>query len=107
MGMWARQRVQFEAQRDAFPIGELNVDEALRNRGIGGKLLQHAEGLAHSHGSSLMCLETGITNPARHLYERHGYALVATKADAEYERLTGSPGRILMSKQIPTPASER
>jgi GNAT superfamily N-acetyltransferase len=105
-GMWVRQRVQFEAQTDVFPIGELYVDEALRNRGIGGKLLQHAEGLARNHGSSRMCLETGITNPARRLYERHGYAVVATKTDPEYERMTGSPGRILMSKQISTSTSE-
>ncbi len=106
-GMWVRQRVQFAAQTDAFPIGELYVDEVLRNRGIGGKLLLHAERLARKHGSSRMCLETGITNPARRLYERHGYAVAATKADPEYERMTGSPGRILMSKQISASTSER
>ncbi len=99
-GMWVRQRVQFEAQPDAFAIAELYVDETLRNRGIGGRLLRHAEDLARRQGASRMCLETGITNPARRLYERHGYAVVATKKDAGYERMTGSPGRILMSKHI-------
>jgi len=99
-GTWLRQRVQFEAQPDSFPIGELYVDEALRNRGIGGRLLRHAEDLAHRKGASRMCLETGITNPALRLYERYGYAVVATKTDAGYERMMGSPGRVLMSKDI-------
>ncbi len=99
-GMWLRQRVQFEPQPDAFAIGELYVDEALRNHGIGGRLLQHAEDLAHRSRASRMCLETGITNPALRLYERHGYAVIKTKANAGYERMTGSPGRVLMSKDI-------
>ena len=99
-GMWLRQRVQFEGQPDAFPIAELYVDVVLRNHGIGGRLLQHAEALAHRSGASRICLETGITNPARRLYERHGYRVVATKADTRYQRLTGSPGRVLMSKDI-------
>jgi len=47
-----------------------------------------------------MCIETGITNPARRLYERHGYTVISTKTDASYERLTSSPGRILMTKGI-------
>jgi len=47
-----------------------------------------------------MCIETGITNPARRLYERHGYVVVATKTDPRYERLTGSPGRIQMTKMV-------
>jgi len=99
-GMWLRQRVQFEAVPDAFAIAELYVDERVQNRGIGGRLLQHAEELAHSNGSSVMCVETGITNPARRLYERQGYRVVATKADLGYERMTGSPGRILMVKDL-------
>lgn len=99
-GMWLRQRVQFQPQTHAFPIGELYVDEAVRNRGIGGRLLRRAEDLAHRSRASRMCLETGITNPALRLYKRHGYAVVATKTDAGYERMTGSPGRVLMSKDI-------
>ncbi len=99
-GMWLRQRVQFEAQPDTFSIAELYVDEALRNRGIGGRLLRHADELARREGAHRMCLETGVTNPALRLYERHGYAVVATKTHARYERLTGSPGRVLMAKAI-------
>lgn len=98
-GMSLRRRVDFEALPDAFPIGGLYVDETLRNRGIGGRLLEHAEGLARGRWSR-MCIETGITNPARRLYERHGYKVIATKTDTAYERLTGSPGRILMAKDL-------
>jgi ribosomal protein S18 acetylase RimI-like enzyme len=47
-----------------------------------------------------MCIETGVTNPARRLYERHGFRVIETKTDARYERLTRSPGRILMTKDI-------
>jgi len=99
-GMWLRQRVQFESMPDAFPVAELYVDDRLRNRGIGGRLLRHAEDLARRSGSPRMCLETGITNPARRLYERHGYRVIATKVSAQYERMTGSPGRILMVNDL-------
>jgi ribosomal protein S18 acetylase RimI-like enzyme len=99
-GLWLRQRVQFEPMSDAFPVAELYVDERLRNRGIGGRLLQHAEDLARRSGSPRMCLETGITNPARWLYERHGFRTMATKENSRYERVTGSPGRVLMVKDL-------
>ena len=99
-GMWLRQRLQFDAQPDAFAISELYVDEALRNRGIGGRLLRHADELARRQRASRICLETGITNPALRLYERHGYTVLAKKTSTGYKRMTGSPGRVLMSKDI-------
>ena len=98
-GFWRRSRVAFDPLPDAFAVVELYVDEAMRNRGIGGRLLQHADGLARGSWSR-MCIETGVTNPARRLYERHGFTVIETKTDARYERLTGSPGRILMTKDI-------
>lgn len=104
-GTLARQRLRFDTVPDAFSVAALYVDERLRNRGIGGTLLRHAEELARRKGAPRMSLETGITNPARRLYERHGYQVVATKTDAIYERLTGSPGRILMAKEL-TAASQ-
>jgi GNAT superfamily N-acetyltransferase len=99
-GMWAQRRVSFAAPRDAFAVVELYVDEALRGRGIGGKLLDFAEEQARNGGWKRMCIETGATNPARRLYERHGFDVIETKTDTAYERLTGSPGRILMVKEI-------
>lgn len=98
-GMLAERNVQFDALPDAFAVVELYVDEAVRGRGIGGRLLDHAEELARSKWPR-MCIETGIDNPARRLYERHGFAVIATKTDAAYERLTGSPGRIMMVKEL-------
>lgn len=106
-GMWLRQQVQFEPVAEAFPVAELYVDEGLRSRGIGGRLLEHAADRAHRSGAPRMSIETGITNPARRLYERHGYETRATKADARYDRLTGSPGRVLMVKEFRPPSAEQ
>jgi ribosomal protein S18 acetylase RimI-like enzyme len=99
-GMLAQRQVQFAALPDAFAVVELYVDEAVRGRGIGGKLLDFGEEQARAGGWKRMCLETGVTNPARRLYERHGFAVIQTKLDSTYERLTGSPGRILMVKDL-------
>ena len=98
-GFWLRSRVAFDPLPVVFAVAELYVDEALRGRGIGGRLLDHADALARGNWSR-MCIETGATNPARRLYERHGFQVIETKTDARYERLTGSPGRILMTKDI-------
>lgn len=99
-GMRLQGRVEFERAPGAFVVAQLYVDEAARNRGIGGRLLDHAEALAHESGAHQMTIETGIANPARRLYERKGYRLIATKANGAYERMTGSPGRVLMAKDI-------
>jgi GNAT superfamily N-acetyltransferase len=77
--------MEFARLPDAFAVVELYVDEAMRGRGIGGRLLDHAESLARGKWP-LMCIETGATNPAR-LYERHGSG-DQTNGRA-YERLTG------------------
>lgn len=98
-GFWLRRRVAFEPLGDAFAVVELYVDEKLRGRGIGGRLLDHAEAMALGEWPR-MCIETGVDNPARRLYERHGFRVIETKTDAAYERLTGSPGRVLMTKDI-------
>lgn len=98
-GMRLQRKVEFDPLPDAFAVVELYVDEAMRGRGIGGRLLDHADSLARGKWS-LMCIETGVTNPARRLYERHGFRVIETKTDAAYERLTGSPGRILMVKNL-------
>jgi GNAT superfamily N-acetyltransferase len=99
-GMWLQGKVSFAPVRDAFAVVELYVDEAMRGKGIGGRLLAFAEEQARAGGWKRMCLETGAANPARRLYERHGFEVIETKLNAEYERLTGSPGRILMAKEL-------
>ena len=96
----ARGRVQTHAPHGAYHIGELHVDPRYRNRGIGGALLDYAEAEARASGYKQMSLSTTTTNPARHLYERHGFAVVQTRTDAAYERHTGITGRLLMVKDL-------
>jgi ribosomal protein S18 acetylase RimI-like enzyme len=97
--LWLRRRVSFEPGHD-FAVQSLYVAEEMRNRGIGARLLDHAEHVARERGEPRMRIETGTTNPARRLYQRCGYRVVETKTDAEYERLTGSPGRVKMMKEL-------
>jgi ribosomal protein S18 acetylase RimI-like enzyme len=47
-----------------------------------------------------MSLTTHTANPARRLYERHGFWVVETRTDTDYERYTGIEGRFLMVKEL-------
>ncbi len=96
----ARQRVNPQLPPDAWFIAELHVDPAYRNRGIGGALLDFAEAEARGRGLRRMSLTTTTINPARHLYERHGFRVAETKTDPDYERYTGISGRHLMVKEL-------
>jgi ribosomal protein S18 acetylase RimI-like enzyme len=98
--MRARSRVQITPPSDAYHIGELDVDPRYRNRGIGGALLDYAESVAGGVGRKQMSLTTTTSNPARRLYERHGFHVVETKTDPDYERYTGIEGRVLMVKDL-------
>ena len=97
-GAWGR--VGFPNDPESYYIAELDVDSAHRNRGIGGVLLRYAETQAREAGCPRMTLTTNVTNPAQHLYERFGFQIRETKADAEYERYSGSPGRVWMVKEL-------
>jgi ribosomal protein S18 acetylase RimI-like enzyme len=106
-GLWryvrherARGRMRLQHPADSLYIWELDVHPEWRSRGIGGAMLRWAEEIARSEGRPRMALTTTITNPAQHLYSRHGYRIVDTSLDAEYERLTGIPGRVLMVKEL-------
>jgi ribosomal protein S18 acetylase RimI-like enzyme len=98
--MKARTRVQSKIPEHAYHIGELDVDPARRGHGIGGALLRHAEAEARSAGLKLMSLTTTTSNPARRLYERHGFRVIETKTDPEYQKITGIAGRVLMAKDL-------
>lgn len=55
-------------------IDNLVVDPALRNRGIGGLLIDHLETLAREAGCTVLTLDSYIANEASHrLYRRHGF----------------------------------
>jgi len=96
----ARARVEMPSPAGAYHIGELDVDPRYRNRGIGGALLGYAEKEARKQGCRQMSLITTTDNPARRLYERHGFRVVETRTDPDYERYTGIEGRMLMVKEL-------
>jgi len=93
-------RVQFERDPSALHIAELDVAATHRGRGIGAALLDVAEQQARAAGLPRMTLTTKITNPARRLYERQGFQVIASRTDAEWERWSASPGRVLMVKTL-------
>jgi ribosomal protein S18 acetylase RimI-like enzyme len=96
----AQSRVNARGPADAYYIAELHVHPHHRNRGIGGAALDYAETEARQRGYAQMALTVSTVNPARHLYERHGFRVVETRNDAAYERYTGIPGRHLMVKEL-------
>lgn len=84
----------------SYHIAELHAHPQHRSRGHGGAALDYAEEDARKCGHRHMSLVTDSTNPARRLYERHGFRVVETRTDPAYERLTGIPGRHLMVKEL-------
>ncbi len=96
----ARQRVEPKIPEGAYHISEIDVDPVHRNQGIGGKLLDYAETDARERSFRQMSLHTTTINPARRLYERHGFRVVETRTDSSYERYTGIAGRHLMVKEL-------
>jgi ribosomal protein S18 acetylase RimI-like enzyme len=93
-------RVRAHMPHGAFVISELHVAPAWRSRGIGEILLERAEREARGGGFATMGLTTLTTNPARRLYERFGFRVVSTRTDAEFARLTGTDGNLLMVKSL-------
>jgi ribosomal protein S18 acetylase RimI-like enzyme len=100
-----RRRVNPPPPADAFHIHELHVLPQQRGSGIGGRLLARAEELARASGFPRLSLVTHAANPAQRLYLRFGFEIAERREDAEYERLTGIPGRVLMVKELPVLAS--
>ncbi|TMG01554.1 MAG: GNAT family N-acetyltransferase [Chloroflexi bacterium] len=96
----ARVRVQPKTPDGAYHVAEIDVDPASRNKGIGGALLENAEAEARAGGYRLMSLTTSTANPARRLYERHGFRVVETRTDTAYKRYTEIDGRYLMVKDL-------
>jgi len=96
----ARRRVNIEEPNEAYSIAELHAGPTYRNKGIGGALLSYAEGHARQIECRLMSLTTHMANPARRLYDRHGFRVVETRTDPDYERYTGIEGRVRMVKEL-------
>ncbi len=98
--MRARSRLGMQHPAGSYQVHELHVDTNRRNRGIGGYLLRYAEEDAWFRGHRVMSLTTTTSNPARRLYERHGFEVAQTRTDPDYERYTGIAGRHLMVKEL-------
>ena len=96
----ARARVDLSAPPGGVHLVELQVHPHRRGGGVGGRLLDAVEDRARADRAPHLSLTTGATNPARRLYERHGFVLRGERSDARYERLTGIPGRVLLVKDL-------
>jgi ribosomal protein S18 acetylase RimI-like enzyme len=99
-GMLRRRPVEHRAPSGGLHLFELQVAPTERGHGIGGALLERVDVYATEHDAPHISLTTASNNPARRLYERHGYDLVAEKRNARYEKFTAQPGRILMLKTL-------
>lgn len=96
----SRMAVDMAAPSGGLHLSELHVHPDHRGRGIGGTLLEQVADHARATRQDHVSLTTGTTNPARRLYERHGFAVVRERAGRRYARLTGVPGRVLMMKPL-------
>lgn len=99
---WAVQRVRVPPPPDTWVVRELHVDAAVRSQGLGGAMLAHAQHRAVDEGIGALSLSVRSDNPARHLYHRAGYRVMASRTSRRYERLTGARGRVLMVKTLPS-----
>ena len=95
-----RPRVTVAIPPGAYEISELHVSPAFRGRGIGEALLRFAESDARERRFTTMALQTLTTNPAQKLYERNGFRTVAVRTDAQFERITGAAGNVLMVRDL-------
>ena len=84
----------------SFVISEIHVLPEFRGQGIGDAMLHRDEAQARKLGYAQCALHTLASNPARRLYERHGYAIAMTTTDAQFEKLTGVSGNILYVKDL-------
>jgi len=92
---WPRQFVEIPMP-SGLKLIELQVDPSRRGDGIGSTLLEHVIAAA---GDRSLSLTTRSDNPARRLYERHGFTVTAEKSHRFFERRTGAKGRILMERR--------
>ena len=89
---WPRQLVEIPMPPGP-KIVELQTHPERRGSGVGSRLLEH---VIATVGSQPLSLTTRSNNPARRLYERHGFVVAQEKTNSSFERRTGAKGRILM-----------
>lgn len=90
-----------EAEAGEFYIFSLAVLPEFQGRGIGTRLLHHAETRARLAGLKVCSLGVEADNDgARRLYERSGYQVVATERVPHLESRIGYPGFHRMTKHL-------
>jgi ribosomal protein S18 acetylase RimI-like enzyme len=96
----ARAAVDLKPAEKGIHLVELQVDPDHRNEGLGTRLLSEVERVARERAIPNVSLTTQIDSPARRLYDRSGFQVEAEKRHRRYEAITGSPGRVLLVKQV-------
>lgn len=90
-----------EAEAGEFCIFSLAVRPEFQGRGIGTRLMRHAETRARQAGLAVCSLGVEVDNDgARRLYERLGYQVVATVRVPHLEARIGYPGFHRMTKHL-------
>jgi ribosomal protein S18 acetylase RimI-like enzyme len=90
---WPRQLVELPLPPGGRSLVELQVHPSRRGTGVGTLLLEHVIAAA---GDRSLALTTRSDNPARRLYERHGFVVRDERSHRAFERRTGAAGRMLM-----------
>ena len=95
-----RYRIDLPVPPNAFYVADMRVDAARRGHGIGGQLLEWAEHKARELAAPSMALTAMTTNPAIHLYQRHGFTITDVRTHPWYSRRLDGAGRCLMEKPL-------
>jgi ribosomal protein S18 acetylase RimI-like enzyme len=94
-GAWRWTAYRLISPRDrTYPLDKrgvegFSVDPACRGRGIGAAMLDRIIADARAEGARAIELNVGDTNPARHLYERAGFAVKRTGGVGPFARRLG------------------
>ena len=56
-----------------YLLNDLYVDANIRNKGVGQQLIQAAKNLCIKKGYKGLGIQTEVSNPAQHLYQRVGF----------------------------------
>lgn len=90
MAFWVEQH-----QGALASVVELDVHPAARNRGIGARLLAHAEQTARAREAAMLFIGGFAANPAMHLYRRAGFV-----ESLDSVRYNEGPGHLVLGKQL-------
>lgn len=97
--------LDFARSPDRAHLWALRVKPRWRRGGIGSHLLAAADRACRRYGLSTIELEVEVTNPARRLYERCGYAAVRSELVRDHRGELLGTGFVMMRKSLAPPAA--